>query len=216
LALNNTAAGQDLEYLLSYGVGGDFGRFRAVRPIALKRGDRVAARSARGLEAAVVLCPATPRHARYLPNTTLGTLLHRLSPEEERTLHQQRGRSQQLLDRASQLAMELDLPLELLDAEVLLDGEHAVLHLLRWADCDVRPFVSTLSREFAVQLTLEDFTRPHEEEEHGCGSCGSGGCGSGGCGSGGCGSCGSAKPEEVQAYFAGLRTQMEKQRVSLV
>ena len=40
-------------------------------------------------------------------------------------------------------------------------------------------------------------------------ACGAGGCGSGGCGAGGCGSCGSAKPEEVKAYFADLRRQME-------
>ena len=30
-----------LEYLLRYGLVGDFGRFRATRPLALRRGDRV-------------------------------------------------------------------------------------------------------------------------------------------------------------------------------
>jgi hypothetical protein len=85
------------------------------------------------------------------------------------------------------------------------------LHYLPGHECDPRPLVSTLSREFEVQVSLADLAqpRPEEEEPHGCGSCDSGG-GCGSCGSGGCGSCGSARPEEVQAHFAELRQQMER------
>src|SRR5207248_222591 len=80
-------------------------------------------------------------------------------------------------DRARALSAELALPLEVIDAEVLLDGAHAVLHHLRFADADVRPFVSTLAREFDLHIQLTDLTRSdvhaEEEAEHGCGSCGS-------------------------------------------
>ena len=113
-----------------------------------------------------------------------------------------------------------------LDVEVLLDGEHAVLQYLRSAEADVRPFVSTLSREFGAHITLVDLSRdrqeavPEEIEEHaGCGrpNCGQGeegGCGS--CGSGGCDTCGSAKPHDMELYFAQLREQMERQRTALL
>jgi hypothetical protein len=129
--------------------------------------------------------------------------------------------SRRLFDRSRRLAAELGLPFELLDVEVLLDGEHGVLHHVRWGEADVRPFVSTLSREFALHILLQDLTGPqaaasHEEEEHGCGreGCGHGNCGS--CGSGGgCGTCGAAQPQEVQAYFAELRGRMER-RTSLL
>jgi hypothetical protein len=201
------------EYLLSYGLRGAFGRFRATETLGLERGDRVVVRSPRGIEAATVLCPARPRHAHFLPNTTLSPLLRRLAPADEAALERSQQRGLELLQSAAELAARLELPLELLDAEVLLDSEHAVLHHLRWADADLRPFVSSLSRQFAVRLTLEDLTRP-QPEEHGCGHCGEGGCGS--CGAGGCGSCGSASSKELAAYFAGLRTQMERQRVPLV
>jgi cell fate regulator YaaT (PSP1 superfamily) len=196
------------EYLVSYGRRGDFGRFRPVRPLACRRGDRVVIRTSRGLEVGEVLREATERHARFLPNTSVSALLRSTAAEDERQEEEMRRRAGRLYERGRDLAAALSLPLELLDAEVLLDGANAVLHQLRWAECDVRPFVSTLSREFEVQLALAELAAPAEEKHPGCGHCGPGGCGS--CGSGGgCGSCGSARPEEVRAYFAGLRQQME-------
>jgi len=209
-----------VEYLVSYGLLGEFGRFRASRPLAARRGTRAVIRSHRGVEAGTVLCSATPRHARYLPNTTVGQLLRLVSPEDEQKLRLLRQRGQEVLQRAALLADQLQLPLEWLDGEMLLDGEHVVLHHLRGGDCDVRPLVSTLSREFALHVLLQDLTRPvepapAEDEEHGCGreNCGAGNCGS--CGTeGGCGSCG-APSDDAQSYFAGLRQKME-QRVPLL
>ena len=206
-----------LEYLLGYGRAGDFGRFRAAAPLTLRRGERAVVRTPRGLEVGRVLRPAAPGHAAFLPNTTVGRLLRPLTPADEAAAERAAERSASLFERGRSCAAGLGLPLELLDAEVLLDGANAALHVLRLAECDVRPVVSTLSRELAVQIHLVDLAGPAAEEhdEHGCGRCGSaGGCGS--CGSGGCGSCGSAAPkEDVRAYFAGLREQMERRRVPL-
>jgi hypothetical protein len=218
-----------LEYLVGYGVLGDFARFRADRPIDCRRGDRVVVRSHRGVEVGQVLCPATPRHARFLPNTTVGQLLRPSAAADETALALVGKRGTEVLERAARLARDLELPLELLDVEMLLDGEHAVLHHLRWADTDVRPFVSTLSNTFALHILLQDLTSPRggpaeaEEAEHDHEGCGREGCGSGagGCGScgigGGCGSCGTNEPEEkAQAYFAGLRDKMNQPRMPLL
>lgn len=210
----------EVEYLLSYGLLGEFGRFRASRPTAARRGARAVIRSHRGVEVGTVLRAATPRHARYLPNTTVGQLLRLVSPEDDQKLKLLRQRGQEVLQRAAQLADQLRLPLEWLDAEMLLDGEHVVLHHLRGGECDVRPLVSTLSREFALHVLLQDLTHPvepapAEDEEHGCGreNCGAGNCSSCGTG-GGCSSCGTPSDDE-QSYFAGLREKME-QRVPLL
>jgi cell fate regulator YaaT (PSP1 superfamily) len=214
------------EYLVSFGLTGEFGRFRAAAPLVLHRGERVVVRGSRGVEIACVLREATPRHARFLPNTSLGQLLRRITAADELAESQMHSKGHQLFERGRQLVAELGLPLELLDVEVLLDGEHAVLHHLRGADVDVRPFVSTLSREFALHIVLVDLTRPqeaadHDEDEHaGCGrpNCGrgaDGGCST--CGSGGgCGTCGSAKPQDMELYFAQLREQMERHRTALL
>ncbi len=214
------------EYLVSFGLTGAFGRFRAAVPLALRRGERVVVRGPRGVEVAEVLRQATPRHAEFLPNTSVGTLLRRLTAEDERAAMQMEAKGQQLFERGRQLAAELEMPLELLDVEMLLDGQHALLHHLRWADADVRPFVSTLSREFELHVALVDLSQTHETANHedddaheGCGrpNCGQEGGGCGSCGSGGgCGTCGQATPPNVEPHFAQLREQMEHRRTALL
>jgi cell fate regulator YaaT (PSP1 superfamily) len=214
----------DLEYLLSYGLQGDFGRFRSARPLFCQRGDAAVVRSHRGLELGRVLGPARPGHARFLPNTSVGQLLRLATMADEEAVARGRERGRTIFERGRTLAAQQNQPLELLDVEVLLDGEHVVLHLLRDDGVDVRPFVSTISREFAVHVLVEDWTWPghgDEAEDHGCGreNCGRAG-GEGGCSScgsdGGCATCGVARPEEVTRYFAGLREQMERRRTNLL
>jgi cell fate regulator YaaT (PSP1 superfamily) len=202
------------EYLLSYGTVGDFGRFRPQRPLDCRRGDRAVVRSHRGLELATVLCETAPGHALFLPNTSVGEFLRLAGAEDEAAATRLRRRGQSLLDQARALAIEQLLPLEILDVEILLDDLHAVVQYVGWADFDPRPFVSRLSTQFELQIALQDLSAPSKppEDDIGCGKpdCGKtegGGCSTCGTG-GGCSTCGSAKPEEVQTYFAGLREKM--------
>jgi cell fate regulator YaaT (PSP1 superfamily) len=206
------------EYLVSYGSSGDFSRFRAVTRMSLRRGDRVIVRSHQGLELGVVLCPVTPGHARFLSERALGELLRSASPEDEQTAQRMHERGQRLFDDARRLAAELRLPLEIVDVEVLFDGQQAIVQHLRREACDYRPLVSALSRKHDILIVMHNLVLPAEVagEEHGCGrpDCGrtegGGGCSS--CGSGGgCASgCGHATPkEDVTAYLVGLRRQME-------
>jgi cell fate regulator YaaT (PSP1 superfamily) len=206
-----------MEYLVGFGLTGDFGRFRASGLLDLPRGSRVVIRSERGVEVGQVLRPATERAARFLGQAQVGELLRPAGPDDEEQSRQMRQRAAKLLSRGGMLAQEQGFPVALLDAEVLLAGTRAVLHIVRWGECDLRELVRPLSVEFGLSITLVELGAPAEvhEEGHGCGSCGSGGCGS--CGSGGCGTgCGVARPEEVSAYFAELREKMERRRVSLL
>ena len=193
------------EYLVGYGPQGAFGRFRPAGPLDCGRGDAVVVRSPRGVELGRVLRRATPGHAALLDAMPPGDLLRLASAEDEDAAERLFQRGRDFFDEARRRADDLGLPLEVLDAEVLLDNDHAVLHFVRWSDCDVRELVAGLSKHFTVHVLLQDLTRP---EEHGCGSCGEGGCGS--CGTGGCGSgsCSAASAAEVREYFAGLREQM--------
>jgi len=206
------------EYLLSYGATGEFGRFRSLSPLSLERGARAVVRSHRGLEIAECLCPVRPGHARFLPNTTVGAILRAVTAEDEAAAARMQNRGEELFHAARQVAAEKGLPVEVLDAEVLLDGEQAILHHLPWGPFDERELVSTLSTRFDLRVLLHSLRAVEEEAAHGCGreDCGNGGCSS--CGSGGCGTCG-VNTEEVQAHFAALREQMdarEAQRVSLL
>jgi cell fate regulator YaaT (PSP1 superfamily) len=210
------------DYLIGYGVLGDFGCFPAVTPLACRRGEPVVVRSPRGVELGTVLGPAGPGHAAYLANRATGQLLRLATPADLANADERRRQGHCFVAEARRLAADLGLPVEVLDVEILLDGEHAVVHLVHWDDFDPRPFVSTLSRTHAVHIALEDLTRSaaHAESAQGCGrpGCGqaSGGCASeGGCGtSHGCASCGLKGAVDLKAYFAKLRRQMEERAVS--
>lgn len=201
------------EYLLSYGLLGDFGRFRTLRPFTCRRGDRVVVQSHRGLELAEVLREAAPGHAQFLPNTSVGQLLRLATADDELTATRMQVRGRRILDRGNVLAASLGLAMQLLDVEVLLDGKRAILHHLRWADDDIRPFVSALASELALEIQLEDVNRAAESliepEESTCGrdNCGGGHCND--CGNGGCATCGDAPAEVLSEYLAAMRSKFE-------
>jgi hypothetical protein len=166
------------------------------------------------MELGVVLCEATPGHAHFLPNTSLGQLLRLADAHDEQAAARMQERGHRLFEDSRRLAVALNLPLEILDVEVLLDGRYAIIHHLCGSPCDERPFISTLTREHDIQVALHDLSVSPEMQEHanGCGrpDCGrgsGGGCST--CGSGGgCSTCGLSQPQDVTAYFAELREKM--------
>lgn len=188
------------EYLVRYGLMGDIGRFRADRPEVYARGDRVVVASERGLELGEVVRPATAGHAEHLRGDHVPALVRPAGPADVTRHADCAARADALLDRAVELSRTMNLALTPVDAEVLFDGNRAVLEFLRWGEADVRPLIGTLCQEFALTIDASDLTAapvtfPAAGSTSGCGSCSSGGCGScsGGCSTGGCGGCGSKK-----------------------
>jgi cell fate regulator YaaT (PSP1 superfamily) len=207
------------EYLVSYGTSGEFARFRPVTSVAFQRGERVVVRTHQGLELGTILCVAQADHAPFLSRTAQGQLLRTVTDDDEKLAQQARDIAQLLFEEARRMISELELPLVILDVEVLLDGEHAIVHHLRQAECDYRPLVSALSKRHEVHIVMSNLALP-QEQTIGCGepNCGqlTGGCQS--CGSGGCDTCGKgAKKEDVAAHLLALRQLMEQRnRTSLL
>ena len=119
------------------------------------------------------------------------------------------ARSQRLFTDARRDATELNLPLEILDAEILLDGRRAILHYVSWADGDFRLLLDRLSGDYQLlpilnNLALPVADEPDDVEMGGCGAegCGHGAGGCGSCGSGGCGSCGSHEEKSTSRRAA--------------
>ncbi|MBY0525134.1 MAG: hypothetical protein K2R98_17140 [Gemmataceae bacterium] len=207
------------EYLVSHGCAGELARFSADESLRCRRGDRVVVRTSRGLEVGEVLCPCTPRHVRALEDTFVGELLRVATAEDEQIVSGIRDRAQRLFEDGRRLSEEMGLALEILDVEVSLDGHLVTLYFLRYADCDERPLVATLSKKYETMVALRDLALPagasgcgqpncSSDKEGGCTSCGTGG---------GCSSCGKSMGKDVQEYFAGLRKKMDaNQRTSLV
>ncbi len=197
------------EYLVSHGLSGEFGTFRAATALDCRRGDRVVVRGPRGVEIGSVLCAATGGHTRLLEDVPVGDLLRRATDEDEAIARGMAERGQRLFEDARRLAAEQGLSLEIIDVEVSLDGHRVTLYYLRGAEADERPLVQTLSRKYEAMVALRDLALP--QGASGCGrpDCGhsDGDCST--CGSGGCSSCGKTLGKDLQDYFAGLRRKME-------
>jgi cell fate regulator YaaT (PSP1 superfamily) len=205
-----------VEYLVSHGHSGGFGRFVAATPLSCRRGERVVVRSGRGLELGAVLCPATDRQQQVLRDTPVGELLRPATPEDEQQAQRMADRGRELFDQAQALAGRLALEIAVLDVEVCLDGSQAILQHLAPQQKPLDAFVRELEESGRLKILLENLAvpAPAVEEEHGgcgqpgCGRTAGGGCST--CGSGGgCSSCGSGGVD-LRQYFAHLRTQMEE------
>ena len=195
-----------LEYLVRYGKAGEFGRFRAQKPLQLFKGDLVLIETHRGKETGEILSPSSPTIAKFLPNTTVGKLFSTLSPQDDSLAQLNHLKSSHIFEAAKKISLDLALPVMIVEAELLFDGRHAVLHLLTSPKTDVRDLVSKLSQDFDMHIYVENISQPQEEEKlaeddgtssRGSGKCGSKESGCGTCGSGGgCGSCSTAKEKK--------------------
>jgi hypothetical protein len=208
-------------FLVGYGKTAGIGLFRADAPLACARGEPAVVHTSRGLELGQVLCPADDRHARLLGTAPEGELLRLATSEDHRLASFNRQQEQALFEHCQRFVSDGGFPAAILDVEILLDGQNALLQLLSWAEWDSAPLLEDVGRRYGLSAALENVTPLAEvETEHGgCGkpNCGHGGGGCDSCSTGGCSTgCGSGKVD-MREYFAHLRTQMEeKHRVPLL
>lgn len=204
----------ELDYLVSYGLGGNLGRFRS--NTVLSRDDRVVVRTSRGVEIGVVLGRAPDLKSSIASG---GEVIRLASGSELETATQLRQMADEVLNAAIDAVNSL--PIQFLDCEILLGGNDAILHAVHWDECEVTPIIDEIGRRYSLTIKVADLTAEPKKsgcsvcgaEKSGCDSCGTGG----GCSTGSC-SRGSIKnADDLTEYFAGLRKQMEAadSRVSL-
>ncbi|WP_435009106.1 PSP1 C-terminal domain-containing protein [Tundrisphaera lichenicola] len=181
-------------YLIRYGLANAVGRF-ATDSESFEPGRWVVIRTHRGAELGRVLAEAPPA-----PDSEpgLAPILRQAGPDDLERSNQAVLDRRVHFDACRAIFDEGDWPLELIDAEPLLEPGRTVLHYLGPHRLDASGLVAALRSRCGLDVVLEPAGRdvPESEaepepepESHGCGDCGSsGGCGSGGCGteSGGC------------------------------
>src|SRR5215471_11282516 len=108
-----------IEYLVNYGSSGLLGRFVGANGEIFSRGDRVLVQSERGLEAGTIVLAAngSPLQLPFLP--VPGTLLRRLSVEDEQRWVDVVRDAHTAFRIARELTTELDLPIEIVDVEAV-------------------------------------------------------------------------------------------------
>ncbi len=200
------------QYVVSHGRGGAVGVFTADEPMLLRRGTRVLLQTARGMEVGEVLSPATIRQARLLGATSSGMLVRAMTVDDEGRHAEHRPTENAVFEAGRAWAERDGLALEILDVELLFDGQVAILQFVG-KDADTEKFAQALEERFSLTIRLENLAIPAAAEEHhhcdkpDCGREAGGGCTTCSTG-GGCSSCGSAQVD-IKEYFGHLRTKME-------
>jgi len=209
---------QSTEYLVKYGRTAVVGRFGNDSSLAFAHGDRVVLRTGRGVQVGAVLSEASPRFSHLLAEAAQGEIVRAVTPEDELREAELDRFARRLLIEAQEISESLQLPLTILDLEVPLDGKSAVLHVLPGDDGELAGLAEALSLRHGISFSILDLRRKPSVAEDGCGKpdCGSAGggcssCGSGGgCSTGNCSRGSAASAEELTAYFAALRRQMNQ------
>lgn len=142
------------KYVVRYGSMRMLGLMTAREDAAFSRGTQVIARTDRGLEAAVVLCDATPEATQDLKNPGQGQVLREMSGsdgmEQSRILNQQREEYQ----TCKRLIESLQLEMELVDIEHIFGGERIVVYYLAENRVDFRELVKLLAAEFQTRIEM--------------------------------------------------------------
>lgn len=165
-------------------------RFRSDEPLECRHGERVLIQTPRGSEVGEVLSSLTtdpPRNEAGKVIRPAGELVRRLNPMEsfEQARRQRDSRQtalvEEMLAHCQRLVADRGVTVDIVDGELLFDGETFVLYFLGPPSADLGVLATELGqgREFRVIFNSVLETPA---------AASSGGCGSGGCGSGGCGS----------------------------
>ena len=166
-------------FLVRYGALGWVGRFGTVDGVNCRFRDRVVVQTERGVELGEVLADPTDGTGAAIGKPT-GEVLRVVASDELRQFSQRRRELVPVLISESAAALtDAALPLEIVDGELLFDGESAVLYFLGESHPDAGPLVTDVARRHGLdRIELCPLLDPPPT---GCGSCG---CedGGGGCG----------------------------------
>jgi len=166
-------------YLVRYGVLGWVERFRGAESLEWSHRDRVVIRTSRGVELGELLSRAElPTEKREGDGTesAAGEILRLATRDDEAQLRRASGEADRIVDACRTQLLEGEAGVEILDSELLLDGETLVLYFL---GPDSKR-LDDLALELGTRHRLRVLFQPLVESTAG-GGCGSG-CGGHGCG----------------------------------
>ncbi len=186
------AAGQARQFLVRFGAMGIVARFETGEPVPCARGDRVVLETHRGIEVGEVLLTADASAPSWTAEPMAGRLLRAMTPEDELLERALREGQQRAFAACRELLAERGAPVELVDAEHLLDGETLIFYFLGDLPRDLADVSTQLAERYEARIEFRQFAdRAAAGCGPGCGSdAGAGQCSDGSCAVGGsCKSC---------------------------
>ena len=141
-------------YVVRYGRMRFLGEYTGLPGQDHPRGQKVVVRSDRGTELGDILCPATERTARFLPNPVHGEILRLVTAEDgvlEARLAEQRDA---YFTTCQELVARRRLQMELVDVEVIHGRERVVFYYLAEKRVDFRELVKDLARALRTRIEM--------------------------------------------------------------
>jgi cell fate regulator YaaT (PSP1 superfamily) len=142
------------KYIVRHGVMRHLGDFEGAEGATWARGHEVVVRSDRGLEAAEILCEASPRALELIAEPTHGQIVRLLTADDRAALDRLREAERREFDSCRRLIGHRQLPMELVDVEHLLGSERIVFYFLADKRVDFRELVKDLAREFQTRIEM--------------------------------------------------------------
>jgi cell fate regulator YaaT (PSP1 superfamily) len=142
------------KYVVRYGVMRALGVMSARENMSFSRGVQVIARTDRGLEAAIVLCEATPEAVAHLKNPSQGQVLREMTPADSLELSRILARQRDEFGTCQRHVSQLGLPMQLVDVEHIFGGERVVVYYLAENRVDFRELVKALAGEFQTRIEM--------------------------------------------------------------
>lgn len=142
------------KYIVRFGSMRALGVFSARNQDQYHRGNKVIARTNRGLEIGEVLCEATERSVSFLKDPPQGHIQRIMTHDDSNELsHVETTRGEKVRICKSHIK-SLDLQMQLVDIEQLFGGERIVIYYLADKRVDFRELVKVLASEFQTRIEM--------------------------------------------------------------
>ena len=143
-----------VKYVVRYGAMRTLGLLAPRGNDRFTRGDRVIARTNRGLEAGDVLCVATDEILGSLKDVPHGQILRAMTPEDSNELTHIKTNERKEFEICQGHVQQLGLSMQLIDIEHLFGGERIVVYYLAEQRVDFRELVKRLAAEFQTRIEM--------------------------------------------------------------
>ena len=178
----------DQDVMVRFGAMGYVGRFEARGSIPCTRGTRVVVQTSRGTEVGEVLLGDMLHEPVWQSQPPAGRVLRALTPDDELLERGLREGERRAFEACRQILADRRMPVDLVDAEQLLDGETLVFYFLGEPPPQLAEIKQELASQYEARIEFRQFAERMEagcgpgcgtDEAVGCGNCGDGGCGVG-------------------------------------
>jgi cell fate regulator YaaT (PSP1 superfamily) len=119
-----------------------------------RRGQFVIGRTNRGLERGEVLCEATDRVVAQMSNPASGSIQREVSQEDENEHRHLQLQQKREFDACKRIIHEMNLPMSLVDVELLFGGEQVIVYYSAEDRVDFRELVKRLSSEYQTRIEM--------------------------------------------------------------